>query len=477
MAVPTWRNVAGIDFNDAIRATALANQSFQSGFNTLQGMLDERAKLEQANWEQQKKNNTDELKNLLFNAKTPEEAAAIQSQIAERLTAMGAQVDANVVRSAVDARVPELQRRALETIDYTNKQTDAKDEPILNRLIALALQDPVQAAAELNGAGLSNRGRLAFEQNLRKITGENVANDRATTEFNNKQLMAPLERRAKEAAIDASRASTAASRADTGYKTALTNKVKHESDSENLINKAIEARRKERLAQSEYSVGTLENKEGFDYLQEVISKTVPKEQQQEAYATLQKLSHLDMGKDENGNPIRVPVPAVTLARIITNTKGDGSNWNPGNWGQGSFSDRIIENFQKELVNPETMNRGQLNRIRDGYALYTKANPELVNAVFDSYTKQEKKENKPDIPKPSQEKNTPAPAAAIPQALQPAVTPENPSLSKGMAAIYGTGDKQPKAKDVPGLDAARFRESMGLPLTEEQRRLLRQYGSK
>ncbi len=60
MAVPTWRNVAGIDFNDAIRATALANQSFQSGFNTLQGMLDERAKLEQANWEQQKKNNTDE---------------------------------------------------------------------------------------------------------------------------------------------------------------------------------------------------------------------------------------------------------------------------------------------------------------------------------------------------------------------------------------------------------------------------------
>lgn len=55
-----------------------------------------------------------------------------------------------------------------QDIRYKNVVQAAKDDPCSSRLNALALQDPINALIESADADLSDRGRLAFQENLRE---------------------------------------------------------------------------------------------------------------------------------------------------------------------------------------------------------------------------------------------------------------------------------------------------------------------
>ena len=477
MAAITWRNIDAPDLRGSMQGMTLAQRGFQQGLDSLQGILDQQAKTEQANWEQQKRNNTDELKNLLFNAKTPEEAAAIQSQITERLTAMGAQVDANAVRTAADARVPELQRRALEGIDYNNKQTDAKDAPILNRLKALALQDPIAAAAAMNESGLSERGRLALQESLRGITKENVAEDRASTEFGWKgrkfeedMKMAPLDRAAKQASIASSNASASLSAMRARQ---LEEEIRNggtpeqlKARSENML-KTIEASRKEGMAANNWGSDVFTNGIGRKAFDDQL-KHIPANEQEDARKELSKFAPKGIEvtyTNAEGKQVKETMPlSADLAILAVNSTEDGML--PNILGAKNRGEAAVK-WIKDKFNPksDSYDPAFAQSYVDGYDLYMRNTPKQR-----------------DFPKPGSSteapstKSPPTNVVALPQSVPQVLQGRQKELSQGYGAVYGTGRTQESSPDIPGLAAARLRESMGLPLNPEQRRLLRQYGS-
>lgn len=114
----TWRNVDAPDLRGSAALMGVAQQGINRGFDQFQNVLQRQQQVDEANWNQVKENNTNELRNQLFAARTPEEAQAIQAQIMERMNTLGAQVDQNSIRTAMDGRIPLLQQRAKAEIDY-----------------------------------------------------------------------------------------------------------------------------------------------------------------------------------------------------------------------------------------------------------------------------------------------------------------------------------------------------------------------
>lgn len=421
MAAITWRNIDAPDLRGSMQGMVLAQRGFQQGLDSLQGILDQQAKTEQANWEQQKRNNTDELKNLLFNAKTPEEATAIQSQIAERLTAMGAQVDANAVRTAADARVPELQRRALDGIDYNNKQTDAKDAPILNRLNALALQDPIQAAAELNGAGLSDRGRLAFEQNLRKLTEENVNNERGNTRFKwEGDEQDRKERKFKDDLL------TNASQRNSNAASARLSGMQARRIEEEILNggtpaelKAARAKeaegaaqiRKEMMAQGGWGGGKADGLEGDKSINaSQIMKDLGPENRQEILQAMGNYIKNGVPVTYNGKTQTIPLSADLIVAAVNAT---GNRWvgRLAHPFDGSHATDAMQWITDTLGDPNSSryNPETVKQYLTGYAAYLGKDPELL------------------LPKPSEPKGTAAERAK--QEASPTPPPNRPELPR------------------------------------------------
>ena len=378
MAQPiTWRNVDAPDLRGSAGLLGVSQMGINEGFKQLQGVLQQQQKVDEANWEQVKKNNTDAFLNRLASTETPAEMAALQSsgELGQMLSGFGAQVDANAARAAQDNRMGILQGRAEQDIRYKNAAQAAKDDPVLSRLNALALQDPINALIESADADLSDRGRLAFQENLRKVSTENVANERGNIKFNNEQLMAPLERQAKEAAIAASKASAASANADVSYKSALTNKINEEvlqggtseqnKDRNERTQKKLEARRQEGMSQNAWGSEVIDSPTGRKAFDGALKAIKDPDVQEEIKNSLSPLvaSGITL-TDSNGKQVRVPLSADLAIAAIEATKG---GWFTGH---GTRAKKWIED---RVSDPKSKyyDPGLVNRYLDGYSYYSR----------------------------------------------------------------------------------------------------------
>ena len=139
MAAITWQNVnapAGVGA-EAGRGMYLGQMGINQGFDNLAKILQDREKLDSANWNQVKTNNTNAYLNELSTARTPEELAAKQSILAGMQQNAGAQIDATSIRAANDGRGAILQNRLMAENAYKDSITNSANKPIKEQAAAL----------------------------------------------------------------------------------------------------------------------------------------------------------------------------------------------------------------------------------------------------------------------------------------------------------------------------------------------------
>lgn len=348
----TWRNVDAPDLRGSAALMGVAQQGINRGFDQFQNVLQRQQQVDEANWNQVKENNTNELRNQLFAARTPEEAQAIQAQIMERMNTLGAQVDQNSIRTAMDGRIPLLQQRAKAEIDYNNAMTDAKDEPILKRLHAELLNDPINAVANLEGSGLSDRGRAAFMDQVRRITSENVQNDRGNVrfQFEKEDHKQKQEKFKDDLLTNAAQRGSAAAQA--ALAKAQAERITHEINKEKEPSTS-EAQRalKDLVANGPMSAGTIDTKEGMAAVVEWVNKNVSGDaQKQDILYNVSKRAQegIVIGKDESGKPIKAPIPAMkVIEAIMSSTENPLAMVVPGWSRRGDDMDNVLLQSMKD----------------------------------------------------------------------------------------------------------------------------------
>ena len=206
MAAITWRNVEAPSIGEASRAMYLGGLSIDKGFDRLGDVLKQREATDAANWEQQKVNNTNGLFNKLLGYSSPEEyqAAMASGEMQQEMAGMGAQVDQNALRQAMDKRLPELQNRVKAGIEYSNTMADSKDAPILDQVAALNAQGKVTEARALASSLIRNQGKAQqaisdTERSDTKFAQDNIKFGNVITKEARDAEMHPLDVAAKQA--------------------------------------------------------------------------------------------------------------------------------------------------------------------------------------------------------------------------------------------------------------------------------------
>lgn len=356
MATPiTWRNVDAPDNRGVSGMLGAAQEGINSGLGQIAGVLKQRESINDANWNQQKTNNTQAFLDELGKFRTPEEyqAALASGQLDQMRQGYGAQVDVAATRAAEEARLGNLQQRVKQGIEYQNVTQDAKDAPVLQRLTATAMQDPIAAAAEAADADLSAKGRLAFQESMRKITGDTVAQERATTKFGfdvndearkaadqrMQEALAPLQREQMIAATEHSNVATEELRGTEALKERKTESEK--------ASKARLAARSRVVEGGVFNLGSLDSKEGSKAIDDrLTSKLVDPSDVGRIQGELGVLARQGVtGRD--GQPI--PVPAAYVLEAI---RGMGESGMTGRWGNqvsDAVRKRVLENQDKILA--------------------------------------------------------------------------------------------------------------------------------
>lgn len=157
----TWRNVDVNPIGEVSRAMLSAQLGINQGFDSINGVLDKNRAVANANWEQQKTNNTNAYMNDLAGVKTPEELAAARGRFEEMIRAGGAQIDQQAARKALDAQTGILQDRLVSGQKFQDGQTDRTEAPIRDQIASLTAQgDFVGAKALLAQHNLRNEAPL-----------------------------------------------------------------------------------------------------------------------------------------------------------------------------------------------------------------------------------------------------------------------------------------------------------------------------
>lgn len=192
MAPITWRNVDAPNIGDPARTLAMAQGSFNTAMEQLARPLQQIEQTNQANWQNQKVNNTNDVLNFLSGFRTVEEAqAAINGGAVDRMLAgMGSQVDQAAVRQAQRTVLPELQQRYTQGVAYDNAKATEAEKPIVGALTAL-LPDAknrkhlAQAAQQYQEAGMLRSNVVAeLLDKARNYDRSDAAERRAEEQLN-----------------------------------------------------------------------------------------------------------------------------------------------------------------------------------------------------------------------------------------------------------------------------------------------------
>jgi hypothetical protein len=194
MAQPiTWRNIDAPDFRTALAGMGQAQQSIQGALAPLQDVLRQRELINEANWQNQKANNTEDfLSQVTARFDTPEKLQAAQRDgtIAAMLGAYNGQVDRSRSREFVDNRQPLLVQRARELGLFTDEQEKRGVQEALSRLEGKAARgdqagvqeelasNPTLAkwfAGKLEGAALQgSRAEATFKDSLESSAAQRL---------------------------------------------------------------------------------------------------------------------------------------------------------------------------------------------------------------------------------------------------------------------------------------------------------------
>lgn len=127
--VITWRNIDAPNMGDPSRALTSAGNSFRDMFSGLQTELGNFQANEEANWQQNRENNTNAFLARLAEFQTPEaaQAAMASGELRGMLEGFGAQVDQRLAADRMGSLVQNLQERALAAQQFEQGQQAHKD--------------------------------------------------------------------------------------------------------------------------------------------------------------------------------------------------------------------------------------------------------------------------------------------------------------------------------------------------------------
>lgn len=141
-----------------------AAQSLNGGFNALQNVLAQRNKTENANWDQQKQNNTADYLNQVQEISSPDQAAdpTVQANLAAMRQQFGYQVDANAIRGAEEKRANDLQVQATNNMKFSDLNQEHDQRPLVEEFYRLKNAGDFKGAQGLLDAnGFLNEGQLS----------------------------------------------------------------------------------------------------------------------------------------------------------------------------------------------------------------------------------------------------------------------------------------------------------------------------
>lgn len=202
MAPITWRNVDAPSFAGVSQSLSAAQTGLDKGIGAFNNILQQQETTDNANWEQQKKNNTDKFLNTILAAKSPEEFKALQDsgELDRMLAANGAQIDQAAARAARDTRLGTLQDRAVKEITHNNVTTDNAQAPLVRQIEMLKITNPPAAQALLDShPELRVGAQLAQGIDTQKQTL--TERQRADAAEEQKKKLRPLEVQKEEANI------------------------------------------------------------------------------------------------------------------------------------------------------------------------------------------------------------------------------------------------------------------------------------
>ena len=178
----TWRNIESDTIRGAAGLMEVARRAFNDGIGNFKGIVDDKNELNQANWDQQKANNTNAFLDRLAQYKTPEELAAAQAsgELQALRQQYGGQVDATAIRGAEANAAEMLMKRIGATREYEDGNLVFNNQDAINRLrgvFATGDQTAIkQGMAELDQqnygsaeealiSAAGNRSNTLFDQN------------------------------------------------------------------------------------------------------------------------------------------------------------------------------------------------------------------------------------------------------------------------------------------------------------------------
>lgn len=235
--VITWRNIDAPNMGDPSRTLTSAGNSFRDMFSGLQTELGNLQVNEEANWQQNKENNTNAFLARLAEFQTPEEAQAAMAsgELRGMLEGFGAQVDQRLAADRKGSLIQNLQERAMAAQQFEQGQQAHKDwleelgqRDVLNGLneALLRAQTPeevanlkqaisiYQASGMLNSRG-SNAlmgDALARRANLVSEGREEQKHNWLVAQNAHAELLRPGELDLQQAKLEAERAQAAAAR-------------------------------------------------------------------------------------------------------------------------------------------------------------------------------------------------------------------------------------------------------------------------
>lgn len=329
MAAITWRNVDAPNLLGVSQMMRVGQQGINDGLDGIGDVLKKQQEVEAANWQTQKTNNTNNLYNKLMGFTTPEEYQAGAAGLQQEMSGMGAQVDQAAFRQALDKRLPELQQRSVQGQQYKDQQLDVQSRPIVDRLSTMAMSEDKDLRTSAKAALLQyqNEGLI---RNPAELAAKIDRADYTFTERGRETEKFGFDKEAEKRKAAMHPLDLAAKRADISYKGALTNKENAAANKENAaLNSEGKGGSKQSAAALEalvkgsvMSAGVIGTKDGDASVMEWITKNLSGAEKNDAIYNFNKRKSegVVVGKDENGKPIKAPIPA----QIMINALGSSS---------------------------------------------------------------------------------------------------------------------------------------------------------
>lgn len=356
MAEITWRNINSDSSAFNGRALEGAQRSFDSMFDRLASVVNRSQAIEDKNWDTGKVNRTNERLNQLMSYANPEEFAAAQKSGAVQALLQGGQIDEQAIRTAMDARLPQLQQRATQGIQYKNAMIDDATAPLMEQARMLAVNgDHAGAKAALlqaQAAGARNVSQGAEYIDGRQYLG--VTRERDATRFKwDGEDQVNQNAAAKDALL------TSAVQRDM-YRNNMANdnaqrrlaqaKFEYEkSKGDGSSSAAIEKQYQAMRAASPLSMGTFNTKEGKENLIKGLKDLgMSDDARADILHNLNKYykNGVPVTHDDKGNPVRLGLPvAVILEEAASTSENPISALIPG-WSRkgDDLADRIATRF-------------------------------------------------------------------------------------------------------------------------------------